>query len=142
MKSNEIRLGNYIRLAEDFKFVETDAPLGTACKVEAIKRNSLYLECKAGDGVCYGEVPVAMIEPIPLTEELLLKIGFTNEYHGFCNDIELSYGRYLYNDGVNDDKLFVSINAAEYSLSNIPVEYLHQLQNVYFTLTGKELVII
>lgn len=139
METKELRLGNYIKLSEDFKFVETKAPAGTVCKVESIKRNSLYLQCKVGDGVCYSEVPVSMIAPIPLTEELLLESGFTNEYDGFYNGIELSYGRYLYNDEVNDNKLFMSINCAEYPLSNIPIEYLHQLQNLYFTLTQKEL---
>lgn len=139
MDARELRLGNYVRLAEDFKFVETKAPAETVCKVEAIKRNSLYLECKVGDGVCYSEVPVSMVEPIPLTEESLLECGFTKEYDSFCYGIELSYGRYLYNDGVNDNKLFASINSAEYPLSRIPIEYLHQLQNVYFALTGEEL---
>lgn len=139
MDARELRVGNYVRLAEDFKFVETKAPAGTVCKVEAIKRNSLYLECKAGDGVCYSEVPVSMVEPIPLTEESLLECGFTKEYDSFCYGIELSYGRYLYNDGVNDNKLFASINSAEYPLSRIPIAYLHQLQNVYFALTGEEL---
>lgn len=141
MESNSIRLGNYIRLSKDFKFVNTKAPAGTVCKVEAIKRNSFYLECKAGDGVCYSEVPVTMVEPIPLTEELLLKSGFTKEYNGFSCGIELSYGRYLYDDGANGDKLFVSINCAEYPLSHIPIEYLNQLQNVYFDLVGSELEI-
>lgn len=73
MDARLLRLGSYVQLTEDFKFVETKAPAGTVCKVEAIKRNSFYLECKAGDGVCYSEVPVTMVEPIPLTEELLLK---------------------------------------------------------------------
>ena len=51
METKELRLGNYIKLSEDFKFVETKAPAGTVCKVESIKRNSLYLQCKVGDGV-------------------------------------------------------------------------------------------
>jgi hypothetical protein len=43
--------------------------------------------------------------------------------------------------GANGDKLFVSINCAEYPLSHIPIEYLNQLQNVYFDLVGSELEI-
>lgn len=140
MESNSIRLGNYIRLSEDFKFVNTKAPAGTVCKVEAIKRNSFYLECKAGDGVCYSEVSVTMVEPIPLTEELLLESGFTKGDWGFsCDIVELSYGSFLFNDEINNDKLFASINGAEHPLSRIPIEYLHQLQNVYFDLVGSEM---
>lgn len=140
MDTKELRLGNYLKLSKDCTFVVTKVSAGTVCKVEAIKQDSLYIECTVSEGRCYSEVPVSMIEPIPLTEELLLESGFTKEYRGFsCDIVELSYGSFLYNDGVNNDKLFASINGAEYPLSRIPTEYLHQLQNVYFSLTGKEL---
>lgn len=80
------------------------------------------------------------IEPIPLTEELLLKCGFTKEYYGFsCDIVELSYGRFLCNDDTDKDKLFLSINNAEYTISGVSLKYLHQLQNIYYDLTGKEL---
>lgn len=80
------------------------------------------------------------IEPIPLTEELLLKCGFTKEYYGFyCDGMELSYGRFLCNNDADKDKLFLSINNAEYKISEVSLKYLHQLQNMYLDLTGKKL---
>lgn len=77
---------------------------------------------------------------IPLTDELLLKCGFKREHCGFSNDyIELSYGRFLCGIGKDyDDVLFVSLNCAEYPVSD-EVRHLHQLQNIYYALTGKEL---
>lgn len=79
------------------------------------------------------------IEPIPLTEELLLKCGFKRYHWGFSNDyIELSYGRFLSGISGYDDVLFVSINGAEYAVSN-EIKYMHQLQNIYYALTGNEL---
>lgn len=84
------------------------------------------------------------IMPIPLTEELLLKCGFETEHYGFSNvNIELSYGCFLCG-GISQDYdvgLFVSTNGAEYAVSN-EIKYLHQLQNIYYALTGKELEII
>lgn len=141
MEAKELRLGNYVKLSKDYQYVGITIPSGTIFKVESIETNSLYLKCNIKDGTFYGKIPVSMVEPIALTEELLLKSGFTKEYYGFCNDIELSYGRYLHNDGVDDDKLFASINSAEYPLSRTPIEYLHQLQNIYLDLSGKELEI-
>lgn len=79
--------------------------------------------------------------PIPLTEELLLKCRFKYEYDSFCNDIELSYGVFLNTKDEDEGKLFVSVNSAEYAISHIPIEYVHQLQNIYFDLTGKKLEI-
>ncbi|MFK2514386.1 hypothetical protein ACIXSV_07395 [Bacteroides fragilis] len=131
MEAKELRLGNYVKLSKDYQYVGITIPSGTIFKVESIETNSLYLKCNIKDGTFYGKIPVSMVEPIPLTEELLLKSGFTKEY----------YGRYLHNDGVDDDKLFASINSAEYPLSRTPIEYLHQLQNIYLDLSGKELEI-
>ena len=64
--------------------------------------------------------------PIPLTEEILLKFGFLkddNFYH--LNNIWISnfYENYFSLDGFDETK----------------IEYVHQLQNLYFALTGEEL---
>lgn len=86
------------------------------------------------------EILYDMLDGIPLTEELLLKCGFTKEYYGFsCDIVELSYGRFLCNDDTDKDNLFLSINNAEYTISGVSLKYLHQLQNMYFYLTGNEL---
>lgn len=86
------------------------------------------------------EILYDRLDGIPLTEELLLKCGFTKEYYGFsCDIVELSYGRFLCNDDTDKDKLFLSINNAEYTISGVSFKYLHQLQNIYYALMGKEL---
>lgn len=91
--------------------------------------------CDTKDGYnCTEEAFLEGIEPIPLTRELLLKLG--NEEYGIFYigySFELSYRE---DDGT--DKLFVSVNCSEYIISP-PIEYLHQLQNIYFDLEGNEL---
>jgi hypothetical protein len=73
---------------------------------------------------------IEFLNPIPLTEELLLKFGFRKMY-GFDNytgwfkddvEVECNY---------NNSNLFNCIN--------VEIKYLHQLQNIYSALTQKEL---
>jgi len=67
------------------------------------------------------------VEPIPITEEWLLKLGFINDdaQRYFKNGIYLI----LYDEGCTILHNQIHINYF----------YVHQLQNLYFALTGKEL---
>lgn len=76
------------------------------------------------------------IKPIPLTSDLLVKFGFEKRKDGRLrwyqkNDIDIDVE--LYKDG----------RAAFFTYTNldkeITVASVHQLQNLYFALTGKEL---
>lgn len=75
MDTKELRLGNCVMLSKDYQYVGVEIPTGTVCKVHAISLNSLYLECHVNGGTFYGEVPISMVEPISLTEGLLLKLS-------------------------------------------------------------------
>lgn len=68
-----------------------------------------------------------LLEPIPLTEELLLKCGFEKKQFGSAT--------VYYHPLIELDAHFC-LKGVDY---NIPVKSLHQLQNLYFDLTGKEL---
>lgn len=68
-------------------------------------------------------------EPIPLTEEILLKCGFdkVREYFTIYNEFDV----------FKDNKgYYTHINCG-----NIYLNSLHQLQNLFYTLTGEELQI-
>lgn len=68
--------------------------------------------------------------PIPLTEEWLVKFGFEKDSFG-C----LYFGYFYYRKS-----LFYS--SGEFSNIGLPnIQYVHQLQNIYFALTGEELTI-
>ena len=80
-------------------------------------------------------------EGIPLTEEWLLKFGFENEgLHG---------NRFVHNKLIGDGNRFIietdfillypKINFDDCCWSEF--KYVHQLQNLYFALTGNELEI-
>lgn len=79
-------------------------------------------------------------KPIPITEEWLLKFGFVKEgrYYArgvhqrlFSGLMELKFDRLL--------KMWV-FSIGRYS-DITRIEYVHQLQNLYFALTGEELTI-
>lgn len=82
------------------------------------------------------------IQPIPLTEEWLLRFGFSGS-----TPHESPYF-YSYAVGastlrINPDNGVVWIVASNGGLFNNPklIEHVHQLQNLYFALTGQELTI-
>jgi hypothetical protein len=71
-----------------------------------------------------------IIEPIPLTEEWLVKFGFERSEESLCWSLDGFLFEYL------DNKIFPIFNRREYCLKHV-----HQLQNLYKALTGEELTI-
>jgi hypothetical protein len=96
-------------------------------------------------------------EPIELTEEVLLKIGFEKVHKKKI--VGLNVNEFILNNDINDSKfgnisyhLFGSGNSLIFiehgdyyegkdndCIYKLDVKYLHQLQNAYFILTGQEL---
>ena len=143
MKSNELRIGNYVFSAEDNKNGEV-FQIDSRGIVFVNKNGNRWQDLKN-------------IQPIPLTEELLLKCGFEKvknkdkedlrEYIGhtaqkakyaiFDTDIFITKvdKRGLLWRGIGCDFMVLFYH------KSIPIKYLHQLQNIYFALTGQELEI-
>ena len=120
MNAKELRLGNYIKYSSS-AFGKGD---GT---VYAIQDDLIVT--RDGTAVYPNE-----LEPIPLTEEWLLKFGFV---------YSKNYDEYRYKEKTNwfgifkseyDDWLFEKPNMSSVVLPNV-----HQLQNLYFALTNTEL---
>lgn len=85
---------------------------------------------------CKLNIAFHFIEPIPLTEEWLLKFGFEKEQYYFTigyNPITVDYTMML-----------TWIEGCEYPFYRNAyhrMQHVHQLQNLYFALTGEELTI-
>lgn len=73
------------------------------------------------------------INPIPLTEEWLMKFGFEEYCGGWENNIRLEY--------VPEMSCYQFDTDGGRIIQTRPIIYIHQLQNLYFALTGKELEI-
>jgi hypothetical protein len=122
MKANELRIGNLVQVDNIPVRVLWFDYDGAVCE-SLDKKDMVQMH----------------IEPIPLTEEWLIKFGFMkpkNPTKGFENSF--SKGSFIwtehrfYLDAGNDEGWIID----EYK-----IEYVHQLQNLYFTLTGEELEI-
>lgn len=121
MKANELRIGNY-----------TDWN-GSDRIVQSID------EWEIGEDTVLGRYyfPIIEVNGIPLTEEWLLKFGF--EWRNTERDyFKEPYSIALFNSGIisfyhEDGESCVELNDE--------LKYVHQLQNLYFALTGEELTI-
>jgi len=79
------------------------------------------------------------INPIPLTKEWLFNFGFVHDTYGnFSLELNKDVFLVLYMNEIAKLQQFVSI--AEHTIS-IKIEFIHQLQNLYFVLTETELTI-
>lgn len=90
-----------------------------------------------------GSLSQNQIEPIPLTEEWLLNMGFTKEFRG-CFSIGTGFVIYV---NVHNNVAGLRLNdfyagTGGIIKSAVHLKNVHQLQNLYFALTGEELKII
>ena len=83
------------------------------------------------------------IDPIPLTEDILLKCGFEKHSNSneFWNLYTLKNGWYISQALHIEDSAGVNFGCFYWSGEFIEIKHLHQLQNLFFCLCGKELTI-
>lgn len=133
MKPQELRIGNW--------YAADDPNRGK------------YFQITAKDIVCLEEDPQDdFYQPIPLTEEWLVKFGFVKKVDyeqdedewGRLSESNPRRGVGLYNPWEDKPNYwFVTFRedvGCGWSDLN-EIEYVHQLQNIYFALTGEELTI-
>jgi hypothetical protein len=114
MKAYELRIGNYL-------FVPG---IDREVIVSAIFKS--HYVCEDSDGIRFDESVRINYQPISLTEEWLLKFGFERRQ---IKDL-ISYASHkfeLYQYASNNNKIFF-----EYADGEVELEYVHQIQNLYF----------
>lgn len=126
IQANDLRIGNLLKFNEETVDVES---IG----FDGVNLRGGYdwsIDCEFN----YDE-----LEPIPLTEDILLKCGFVKHKAGI-GGCDMWQGMDAWE--MDDEWLFRGspergLKLIGYFNSNI--QYLHQLQNLYFALTGSEL---
>lgn len=121
MKAEELRIGNFVNL------------YGDDCRIQTV---GMWVHTDT----TVDEAPVDAVKPIPLSEEWLVKFGFgksdecergynTHKHFGFYYDWHFKQFKLEVDDGAN--------------VVDIPMQihYVHQLQNLYFSLTSEELTL-
>jgi hypothetical protein len=110
MKANELRIGNWIE--------HNQYPNDTVI-------------IRIEDGKHIDEAIRLNANPLPLTEEWLIMFGF---------DKNTDNGDFKGNDCYfTHDNLKRCISLPNFIYDGIKIKYVHQLQNLYFALTGEEL---
>ena len=149
MEANELRIGNKIK----------DKVTGLIVTIESLELGSFSDEVQFFEEGCRQPIIINedyyklrvncnscnKFEPIPITEELLLKAGFYKAQY-LTDVFRISpldkSGLYFYFDknfeGADDENIIGDYDECVHI--RLP-KYVHQLQNLYFALTGKELEI-
>lgn len=82
------------------------------------------------------------IKPIPLNKEWLEKLGFeksTVGYYAYKSDLYSDYAHLRISDVYDNGKYTVSIGDDKVGICMLHIEYVHQLQNLYYAITSEEL---
>ena len=115
MKANELRIGNYV----DY--------YGNIVTINSVNENDVGFS----DYVPIDYPLLTEIEPIPLTEDWLVRFGFEK-----INTTWYAYKRGVFRLNISFDVEWVN------NWMGIRLKHVHQFQNIYFALTGQELEII
>ena len=139
MKPQELRIGNIVKIDDEYlgpiegKVTSLNEKAEVELLLSVNKGNIRYFHCGSDD-----------IFPIPITNELLLKIGFKKDVD------ENSLYRYAIDNCLFEIRLWDSgtlIKLENYCEDCVRKVHLpktpnlHQLQNAYYLLTGEELEI-
>ena len=140
MKASELRIGN---LVWDKMFLYSIRGITDILRAEISgihNTKNASNEDFYKEGIVYS-LNYENVEPIPLTEEWLLKFGFNRRdaYFGFCRKKYNQEGRWKYLILNRRSGIFY---AYRYGYGNFcKLQYVHQLQNLYFSLTNEDLTI-
>lgn len=144
IKANEIRIGNFLFNDDGIISKVTGfSPFDYSIRCDEEEGCMILFDSFPSDGSERKgyEMESSYFEPIPLSEEWLLKFGFeklTSKEEGFRST------SYTYKDKKNFISFIVHFDDGLLSVSfwqGNEKKYVHQLQNLFHSLTGKELEI-
>ena len=131
MQANELRIGNLVNLGNRIAKVIEIGHL--SCVVVDLEETQDTIE------------DYERTKPIQLTEEWLVKFGFRNLDKGdndYITYTDPNHNYYLQIDVRRKDGKYIILDNSFDDLrafSMVDIMYVHQLQNLYFILTGEEL---
>jgi len=122
MEARELRIGNLMEL-----------PNGEISKVTGFTENGkVWFVREPKHEEC--ALKINQVKPIPLTEEWLFEFGFIDD---FSKDFRVRLIGHRLGDFFITEKMKLLTS----DINSVKIKYVHQLQNLYFALTGEELTI-
>ena len=145
LKAIELRIGNLIKIGGN--------TLDTYQTFTPTKVTLAILNEIAGENKERPDAELSVFQPIPITEEWLMKAGFEEKQinNGFIKQYfhDCTPPKYRNNYGLffrfgemrNESyKMYwYASDPVNSSMHSFPCRYVHQLQNLYFAITGQEL---
>lgn len=132
MKANEGRIGNWV-------LIPTSNEIKIPVFPKKIKAITLFGDFDFTEPIYPDNhiVPAVHCEGVPITEEILLKSGFNQQIDkSISEDVDMCVRHPLYLRWLaNDWQLFIKEGGGWFK----SVRYVHELQNLYFAITGEEL---
>lgn len=133
MKASELRIGNLVQMWGEVITIQTVG-----------KRNVLATTPKAGEVA----LSLDQLQPIPLTEEWLIRFGFEEHYMGhrliiwergdsIRQLVVTDYYLYLTEEGAEIDEI-TTLWDKDFVMKEF---YVHELQNLFASITRQELVL-
>jgi hypothetical protein len=130
METTEIRIGNYFMYGAKEVFIS-----------EILKAGNVGIY--DGFGLDEGH-PLDMLKPIPLTEDTLYRFGFRKKEHDESRRREFIERDHFPIYDHKDINMYVDCKKCFFYVgmhfNHIKLEYVHQLQNLYFAITGDSLI--
>lgn len=145
MKASELRIGNLVyginRRSEIHLPIELPLKIW---QIEIFNCEVLPFDKNSSKEEKWFKISNSDLSPISLTEEWLIKFGFDKTKLNGCYKIGLgAYDYELRDFTVLNNQWVVSVIQPELWTAAFcwNIRYVHQLQNLYFALTGEELTI-
>jgi hypothetical protein len=144
IQPNELRVGNKFFVIDRKGVVHIPVPIPfTIATIDIFTVKGLFPNESLHGAPHPHEIEIKDLDPIPLTEERLIKAGFTEDDNetfikridkdsfavSSYNNKEFWWSTYDYNPGMEE-------NAWTWRME---VKTVHQLQNLFFAITGEEL---
>lgn len=137
MKAQELRIGNLVHQVSRSNAVNLPLPFAMQVWQVGIFNSEILTTDERPESAEFIKVANTDLLPIPLTPEWLEKFGAKRYGHGSGYLID-SY----YLSVAKDGSFLIGILFADNSITNLKkLKHVHQLQNLYFALTGEELTI-
>lgn len=137
MKNNELKINNLVILAHGSE---------KKAKVIGLDKKKVFLETTISGELMEIHASYTDIKPISLNAKKLDKLGFTIDINANVAVLENKYIGVL-SISLEDFSVCIADSARGYTLGDCTycphgyAKYLHQLQNLYYSLTQRELVI-
>ena len=124
ISANELRIGNWVNIPE----------CAINAQIVALTKTEFFIEQDSHD---LGDYELYFLyesaHPIPLTPEILEKCGFEQDWVVVGEDRE-EFAIWKKGSIIFNQRLEASVG-----WDDVDIKHLHQLQNLYFAMTGKEL---